>query len=242
MKTIGFWRLLKVAMPLASPRAVSWPTPIGDPGCRFSTDYPEPVEPPPWASFSAPSHLIAEEYPAYAGAKYIEPCFKATFADGVRDTVLRFDRAEVLDGAAPELRVHLRDADYPLRFTLHYRVHEAYDLIERWVTATNQGDAPAHYRADLVGPVAPAARRRLPADPPDRPLAGRVAHAPRAAVPGVKVMESRRITTSHHPNPWFAVDRGTADEDAGRGLVRRAGLERQLEDWPPRSPTSARRA
>ena len=33
--------------------------------------------------------------------------------------------------------------------------------------------------------------------------------------PGVKVKESRRITTSHTANPWFAVDRGAADEVQG---------------------------
>jgi alpha-galactosidase len=32
---------------------------------------------------------------------------------------------------------------------------------------------------------------------------------------GVKVLDSRRLTTSHHANPWFAVDRGNADEDSG---------------------------
>ena len=34
-------------------------------------------------------------------------------------------------------------------------------------------------------------------------------------LPGIKVLESRRLTTSHHHNPWFAVDRGSADEDSG---------------------------
>src|SRR5690606_13531957 len=33
--------------------------------------------------------------------------------------------------------------------------------------------------------------------------------------PGVKVKESRRITTSHSANPWFAIDRGGADEMQG---------------------------
>src|SRR5216683_3700519 len=35
--------------------------------------------------------------------------------------------------------------------------------------------------------------------------------------PGSKVLESRRLTTSHHHNPWFAIDRADvpASEDAG---------------------------
>ena len=41
---------------------------------------------------------MQEEYPAYAGTKYTEPCLKTTFADGVRDTVLRFAGAEVVEG------------------------------------------------------------------------------------------------------------------------------------------------
>ncbi len=32
---------------------------------------------------------------------------------------------------------------------------------------------------------------------------------------GLKVLESRRLTTSHHHSPWFAVDRGGASEDQG---------------------------
>jgi alpha-galactosidase len=31
----------------------------------------------------------------------------------------------------------------------------------------------------------------------------------------VKVLDSRRLTTSHQANPWFAVDGGTADEEQG---------------------------
>jgi alpha-galactosidase len=34
-------------------------------------------------------------------------------------------------------------------------------------------------------------------------------------VQGIKVLESRRLTTSHHNNPWFAIDTGSADENQG---------------------------
>ncbi len=34
-------------------------------------------------------------------------------------------------------------------------------------------------------------------------------------LPGIKVLESRRLTTSHHHNPWFALDRNNADEQSG---------------------------
>ena len=57
-------------------------------------DYPPTVDPWGWASFNNPDQLTPEEYPGYAGMKYIDPCLKVTFADGVRDVVLRFDSAE----------------------------------------------------------------------------------------------------------------------------------------------------
>ncbi|HEU5012024.1 MAG TPA: alpha-galactosidase, partial [Roseiflexaceae bacterium] len=178
-------------------------------------DYPAPTNPRGWASFNNPAQLTPEEYPGYEDAKYSEPCFKATFADGVRDVVLRFDSAEVQAGDTPELHLHLRDTAYPLRVTLHYRVHEAYDLIERWVTATNEGDAPIMLERIW------SAQWHLP---PGETY--RLTHATgrwldetqlrrESLLEGVKVLESRRITTSHHHQPWFALDRGHATEDTG---------------------------
>jgi alpha-galactosidase len=178
-------------------------------------DYPAPIAAYGWASFNGPAQLIPEEYPAYGGTKFIEPCLKATFADGVRDVVLRFESAETRDGNCPELDIHLCDAYYPLKVTLHYRVYEATDLIERWVTLHNDGDTP------ITVERAFSAQWHLP--PGDNYRLTHVTgrwldemHLRREPlVQGVKVLESRRVTTSHHHNPWFAVDRGHADEDAG---------------------------
>src|SRR5262245_2133734 len=96
-----------------------------------SEDYPP--APDPWlpGSLNDPPHqLTPEEYPAYAGLNFVGPCLKVTFGDGVRDVVLRYDSAEMPDGAPDELLIHLRDAYYPLAVTLRYHVHNEYDLIE----------------------------------------------------------------------------------------------------------------
>ncbi len=178
-------------------------------------DYPAPANPLGWASFNNPAQLTLEEYPGYEDAKYSEPCFKATFADGVRDVVLRFESAEVQPGDTPELHLHLRDTVYPLRVTLHYRIHEAYDLIERWVIATNTGDQPIMLERIW------SAQWHLPLGETYRltHATGRwldETHLRRELLlEGAKVLESRRITTSHHHQPWFALDRGHATEDAG---------------------------
>ncbi len=200
-------------------------------------DYPPPPSPSGWASFNNAAQRTPEEYPGYEDMKFVEACIKVTFADGVRGTVLRYDSYELDERDAPELRIHLRDTAYPLRLTLHYRVHAAYDLIERWVTATNNGATPMTIeRID-------SAQWHLPVGESYRltHATGRwldEMHLRREILqPGRKVLESRRLTTSHHHNPWFAVDRGSADEDAGAvwfGVLAWSGnwqLSVQVDDF-----------
>src|SRR6185503_5123611 len=94
-------------------------------------------------------------------------------------------------------------------------IHEIYDLIERWVTLNNEGDTPMTIERvwSAQWHLPPGDNYRL------NHLTGRwldEMHLRREPlVQGVKVLESRRITTSHHHSPWFAVDRGHADEDNG---------------------------
>jgi len=107
----------------------------------YPDDYPAAPSPTGWATFNGAAQRTPEEYPAYNDLKYIDPCLKVTFADGVRDVWLRVEGADVRDGDT-RLDVRLRDQHYPFRVTLHYRVHEPYDLIERWVTIANDDDTP----------------------------------------------------------------------------------------------------
>lgn len=180
-----------------------------------AADYPPPPNPGIWSSFNSAAQLTREEYPGYEDMKFVEPCLMLTFADGVRGAVLRFQKAEVIDGAAQELRIHMRDAQRPLQVTLHYRAHAAYDLIERWVTVTNQGEAPITIERIW------SAQWHLPHGDRYRlsHMTGRHVdemHLRREPLTqGVKALESRRITPSHHHSPWFAIDRGGADEESG---------------------------
>lgn len=178
-------------------------------------DYPATPSPEAWASFNGPAHLTPEEYPAYGDMKFIDPCLKATFADGTRDLALRFHSARVAAGAVPELTVQLRDAVFPLSLTLHYRVHQRYDLIERWVTLRNAGN-------DLILLERIwSAQWHLPPGEDYRLtyVTGRwfdeMTLRQEVLQPGIKTLESRRLTTSHHHNPSFAIDRGSADEHSG---------------------------
>lgn len=177
-------------------------------------DYPIPPDPRGFSSTDGFHHFVPEEYPAEAGTKYIDPCLKVHFADGVRDAVLTFVDSSVTDSSTPELSIRLKDVYYPLQVTLHYRVHADYDLIERWVTLENLGAEPIHVERAF------SAKWTLP--PGDNysltHMYGR--HLDEfnlqreLLTPGLKTIESRRIIPSHRAVPWFAIDR-SASEDSG---------------------------
>lgn len=181
----------------------------------YLEDYPLAANPAGWASFNGPTHLTPEEYPAYGGISYIDPCLKVTFADGVRDLVLQIDPAQQASFSQTELTIHLCDTYYPLLVTLHYRVHAEYDLIERWVTLHNLSEQNITVERVL------SAQWHLPGHEKYHltHVNGRWLdefHLLREPlVQGIKVLESRRLTTSHHHNPWFTLDRNTADEQRG---------------------------
>jgi alpha-galactosidase len=166
-------------------------------------DYPPAMDSEGWASFNGPGEVLPYEYPGYAGSSYVEPCLKVVYADGVRDVVLEFVGADADDDT---LRVRLEDAAYKLRLTLHYRVVEHLDLLQRWAVIENAGDAPATLERvwSAQWHVPPQRDYRL------SHLHGRWFEETQLTrerlTPGVKVLESRRLTTSHQHNPWFALD------------------------------------
>ena len=178
------------------------------PRLPYVEDYPDAPAASEWASFNGPGQLAPLEYPAYAGAAYVEPCLKVTQPDGVRDTVLMFSGAEA-DGDT--LRVTLRDSHYPLTVTLIYTVHVAYDLIERHAEIHNGGSEAVTIERAL------SAAWQLPrgTDYHLRHLNGKWLdewHLEREPLPtGVKRLESRRLTTSHHHSPWFSIDRDATE-------------------------------
>ncbi len=201
------------------------------------TDYPPLPEASNWASFNNAAHLTPEEYPTYTGMKFTEPAILLAFDDGVRDLILRFEEAEIKPGEIPELLFYLREDFYLLRLTLRYRLFEAQDLIERSVTLANLGEKPLTITRifSATWHLPPGDGYRL------THLSGRwidEMHLRREPLTqGIKVLESRRLTTSHHHNPWFAVDDGTADEDQGKvwyGALAWSGnwkLEAEVTDF-----------
>ena len=174
----------------------------------------------------APAHLAsaygfetregrtAEEYPAWGGMRYGEPCLKVTFPDGNRDLVLKFDSQKI---GSDILEITLKDISYGVFVTLRYRVFTAFDVIEKSVRVDNRTKEPIvvesaqsgvwhlpsgqHYRLSYLHGYW-AGETRLAQEPID---------------PGKKILESRRGNTSGQANPWFAIDAGVAaDEEHGK--------------------------
>jgi alpha-galactosidase len=131
------------------------------------------------------------------------------FLTGFVDCWLTLASFDIQDTNVQTLRLRFNDKRYPLTVDLYYRIHEAEDLIERWVKVTNSGLEPVTLLRlfSACWNLPPGDHYRL------SHLTGRwndEFHLHREKLtPGLKVLESRRLTTSHHHNPWFAIDEAT---------------------------------
>jgi alpha-galactosidase len=166
-----------------------------------------------WSGFDLSVSTTPQEYPGWGGGLYVEPGIKATFPDGNRDLVLHYLEHQI---AGNTLRVTLKDIERPLMVHLHYTVYREAGIVQRDATIENRTDKP------VVLESAQSAAWCLP--PGDgyrlRYLTGRWGgewqlHS-EAVSPGLKVLESRRGSTSVQFNPWFALDRdGNTDDEHG---------------------------
>lgn len=166
-----------------------------------------------WASFDLSTTTMPQEYPGWGAGLYVEPGIKATFPDGNRDLVLRYVEHKI---AGPTLEVTLKDIDRALFVRLHYTVYPDAGIVRREVTAENRTDKPvileSFQSAAWYLPQGDGYRLRY--------LTGRWAGewqlTEEPVHTGVKVLESRRGSTSSHANPWFALDRdGNSESEQG---------------------------
>ena len=166
-----------------------------------------------WPSFRAAANGH-EEYPLDGRLQFGRAALSLEFAGHIRSTEWAFAGHRVLDEHHLELVFDVRDQDVGV--SLHYQVFEDSDVIDRWVVLRN--DSPSDpvevHRFDSAAWVMPEqARHRI------SHLTGRWAaetRLQRTELADAKfVLESRRGITSHHANPWFAIDDGTATEEFG---------------------------
>ena len=156
------------------------------------------------ASFDLSTTTTPQEYPGWGAELYNEPALKATYADGNRDVVLHFVQQHI-DGDT--LEIELKDIASALEVHLYYRVFAPAGILQRWSRIVNRTDQAItlesaqsaawslpqgegygwHYMTGHWG-----AEWQLHSEP---------LHT------GTHVIESRRGSTSHQANPWFAIDR-----------------------------------
>jgi alpha-galactosidase len=176
-------------------------------------DVASPVEKRDLSSFDPHQMLENEEFPGWGGPRYYEPALKITRADGDRDLVLHYvsQRAQ-----GNELEITLKDIRDDITATLHYGVYPDTGIIRRSAIVRNDTRQTITVTAaqSATWYVAHGDGYRLSY------LSGRwAAETQLNREPiheGLKVLESRLGHTGHNFNPWFAIDKGDADEEHGR--------------------------
>ena len=173
-----------------------------------------------WASFDSSYSTTPEEYAGWGAGLFVEPALKVTFADGNRDLVLHYDSHEKTENG---FDIILKDIKRSLFVTLHYSIDAESGILSRSATIVNRGSDPV-----TVEQAAAAAWALPPAPSHGSPgsaaytlnyLTGRWAGewtlTQEALHPGARVLESRRGSTGHQTNPWFAIQAGPPSEDSG---------------------------
>jgi alpha-galactosidase len=156
----------------------------------------------------ADPRYFEREVSAFGDMRYLETGIKVRYSDGVRD--FRYAVAG-WDVREDTLSVTLQDIHYPFTVTLYYRVHEEFDILERWQTAENLGTEPIvlerFYSAEFALPGNGyrsinysgnwGAEFRTVDEPVDS---------------GKKVYESLEGVTGRVENPTFILHRNAAEE------------------------------
>jgi alpha-galactosidase len=167
---------------------------------------------PEMASFDSPYTTTPQEYAGWGAGLFTEPALKVTFPDGNRDLVLHFVRATKNTPQAVD--VQLKDISRDIYVTLRYSIDPDTGILARSADIENREKQP------VVIEQAAAAQWTLP---PARYtlsyLTGRWAGEwtlnQEPILGGARVLESRRGTTSHQANPWFAISRDDSQAAAG---------------------------
>jgi alpha-galactosidase len=182
-------------------------------GARLgATDaFPQAAPLPEWASFDSSYSNTPQEFAGWGAGLFVEPALKISFADGNRDLVLHYQSfSEAPNGFDVELKDILR----PIVVTLHYAIDPQSGILARSATIVNQGAEPV-----TIEQAAAAAWALPPSHYTLNYLTGRWAGEwtlnQETVRPGERIIESRRGSTGHQANPWFAIQAGEPNEDHG---------------------------
>ncbi len=188
----------------------------------YDSDYADPQTAMFWGG-GVPEHPVMHpsslqsvlnlEYPTHMdGLNYHEPCLKLCYHDGVRDC-----RPDYVGHTQQDdhLTVELSDEHYGLAISLHYRVIDDCDLIDRWVEIRNLSKHSIDLETVMSAALHMPRGRRYRMSHVTGRWVGEFQIRRDLLTEGKKVIESRRGFTSHESNPWCAIDACEATEESG---------------------------
>ena len=166
---------------------------------------------PEWASFDSSYSNTPQEYPGWGNGLDVEPALKVSFANGNRELLLHYQSHTA---TAQGFDIVLKDISLNILVTLHYSMDPDTGILARSATIENREAASVTVeQAAAAAWALPAAHYTL------NYLTGRWAGewtlTQEPMYPGERVMESRRGSTGHQANPWFALEGEGASEDHG---------------------------
>ena len=164
------------------------------------------------ASFDSPYTTTPQEYAGWGAGLFTEPALKVSFADGNRDLVLHFVRAT--PNGSQSLDVLLKDISREIYVTLRYSIDPESGVLARSAIIENKEKQPVTIeQAAAAQWTLPPARYTLSY------LTGRWAGEwtlnQEPIIGGARVIESRRGSTGHQANPWFAISRDASQSSTG---------------------------
>jgi alpha-galactosidase len=177
-------------------------------------DLVAPAYPRPGSSaFDLPVNATPQEFVAWGQGLYVEPDLKVTFPDGNRDLVLEYVSHTIENDT---LTIVLKDISREVYAEIEYQANGATGILRRTARVENKTGGPISIEQMA------SATWNLPrgTDYQLRYLTGRWAAEwnleQQPVRPGKTVLESRRGSTGSQNNPWFAIERGSSnDEDSG---------------------------
>lgn len=142
--------------------------------------------------------FIPTEYAPFGGTIYRECALKCMFADGCRDTVLKYEKSNITDDT---LEIYLRDDKYGLSVSLVYRLFEENDIIERYTVIRNQSEDKIILEKAASAEINLPGQRAYTIINSNGSWGGEFQKSEQTLENGTLSFESRKGTTGHHHLP-----------------------------------------
>lgn len=154
---------------------------------------------------------FAQEYTAFGSTMYRESALKVNFADGCRETDLKYLGYEKTDDT---LVLQFADAYYPLAVDLHYKLADGLDIITRWTTVTNTGSEDISFEKLFSAELTLPSKKPYTFKNTNGSWAGEFIETNTTVEGGTAVFESRRGISGHNNSPSIIAYQN-ADEKNG---------------------------